>query len=430
MRYISSDDPFLNEYFDLIGSGAANNINVTSGDSAMSLATVFRCVSILSGTIASLPLEIRRKKSRHYEVDTEHELYPIFSWMASGRQTFYELLENAIIEMYNEGNAYILIKRKRGEVSELVLCNRGSVNYDKFTHTYRIHDWVNGINGVYEAWQVIHLKNKSIDGGYTGVSTISYAARTMNVTANADQQTLNELKGGNRMKGFVTGGDIASGMGKYQDKQTDIVKERLKAELAAGENIMRLPAGVDFRQLSITPADAQLLETRKFSVFEICRFYGVHPDKVFAEASSNYKASENSQVSFLTDTLQPVLAKIEAEFSAKLIPKNLIGKYRIKFDISALYQVDLDTKSKYYKQMQEIGAFTTNEIRQKENLPPVDGGDIAFVSCNIAPIDSAKIRGEKPEDSSAEGKKEPPEKPITGKNEEKDKKVEENEAET
>lgn len=408
-RFVSSDDPFLPEYFRLIGTDVMSNADVNNPSQAMRLATAYRCMAILSGTIASLPLEIRRlKKGGFFDVDTDHDLFPILTWKASKRQTFHEMMENAIMQIHNEGNAYIFIKRRGVEIEQLILLENSSVNYDKFRNVYHISDWVNGITGVYEDWQVIHLKNKSLDGGYTGVSTIQFASRTLSVTANADNQALKELKGDNRYRGFISGGDVATGMGKIQDGQIDVVKKRLSEELALGESIMRLPAGVKFEPLSISPADAQLLETRKFSVFEICRFYGVHPDKVFAEASANYKASENSQVSFLTDTLQPILAKIVAEFTAKLIPRSVISKYKLEYDLAALYQVDLSTKATYYKNMLEIGAYTPNEIRRRENRAPVEGGDTVLVTCNVAALNSPKIRGEegtpKPEKETDSGK--------------------------
>ena len=394
-RSISSDDPFLPEYFKMVGNDFGGAINIGSGDTAMKIATVYRCVSILSGTIASIPMLVRRKKDNFLDVDDEHPLYSLLTWKANPRQNSYNFFENAVIQMLMDGNAYIMPKWKGGEVSEIVLCSPNSVSYDAILDKYHIYDFYNGIKGTYESWQVLHLKNKSLDGGITGVSTVRYAATILNVAANADNQTLKGLKSGNQMKGFITGGVPAAGMGTYQDAQVDKVADRLESEIGSGKNIMRIPGGTDFKQISINPADAQLLENRKFSVFDICRFFGVHPDKVFAEQTSNYKASENSQTSFLTDTLTPILAQFEAEFNSKLIPRPLIKVQKIQFDLSALYKADPTTRANYYKKMQEIGALTTNEIRNKENLSPVDGGDVAFVSCNVAPINSAKIRGEK-----------------------------------
>ena len=121
----------------------------------------------------------------------------------------------------------------------------------------------------------------------------------------------------------------------------------------------------------------------------------MHPDKVFVEQTSNYKASENSQTSFMTDTLQPLLSQIENEFTVKLIARNLAGrKEKIQFDREYIYSLDPKTVASYYKDMFDVGGLTTNEIRVRQNMPPVDGGDVAFVSANVAPINSAKIYGE------------------------------------
>ena len=392
VRSVSLSDHDFWHFFDPLGKFS----NVSSPEQAMRLAAAYRCISILSGTIASLPLLVERRKNGYFSADEGNDLFSLLRWKANDRQTAYTMKENAIIQMHTMGNAYILIRRDAwGEVSGLVLIPSMYVNHDVLTDLYTINDPFNGVFGSFSADEVIHLRNKSLDGGITGVSTIHYASRVLSVAQNADSQTLSGLKSGNKMKGFVTGGSAMSGLGAHADSEVDKVAERLNGELASDKPIMRLPGGVDFKQISISPADAQLLETRKFSVFEICRFFGVHPDKVFAEQSSNYKASENSQISFLTDTLFPELAKIEAEFVTKLFSTSLLPKYRIVFDLSALYQTDLKGKSEYYQRMLGNGAITPNEIRKREGYSPVEGGDDVFVSCNIAPINSAKIRGEK-----------------------------------
>ena len=128
--------------------------------------------------------------------------------------------------------------------------------------------------------------------------------------SHADEQTLVNMRNGNKEKGFLTGGSFMAGMGTVQDEQVDRVAERLREQLASGESVVRLPGELQWQPYSISPADAEILANRKFGVFEICRFFGVHPDKVFVEQTSNYKASENSQTFFMTDTLQPLLAQI------------------------------------------------------------------------------------------------------------------------
>lgn len=371
-------------------------INVNSADSAMQLATVYRCVSILSGTIASLPLLIKRNQGNYFATDRKNELYNILTRRPNQRQNAFDLIQNAIIQMVSYGNAYIFISRHFYDVRALVLCSNNSVTYNKITNRYTISDPINQIYGTYDADNIIHLRNKSLDGGYTGVSTITYATRVLSIAASADNQSLRTFQNGSKIKGIVSGikADTRC-IGAASDNQTSGVAERMENELNSGRDIVAVNGDMRFAQLSITPADAQLLEQMGYSVLEICRFFGVHPDKVFAGQATNYKASEMSQVSFLTDTLLPVLKQLEAEFNTKLIPDSVSDMYRIEFDLEALYQTDLATQMAYWKGGHELGIFTTNYLRNKNGLPSIEGGDDAMISCNVAPINSPKIRGEK-----------------------------------
>lgn len=375
---------------------SGKNITVNSPEQAMCIDTVYRCVDILSGTIAALPMYLRRKNGLIYEVAEDSMINDIFSGVANERQTFFVLMQNAIISILLRGNAYILpFRNSSGEVVHLYLLNPDCVVYDVQKNIYKVYDIINNQFGTYEAWEIIHLKNKSLDGGYTGVSTITYASRTLSVSANADEQTLDGLKRGNKMKGFLSGGNPVLGLGEIQDSVQDKVAERLEREIEQDRSIMRLPGAITFTQLSMTPADAQLLETRKFSPYGICRFFGVHPDMVFVEQSSNYKASENSQVTFLNQTLTPLLAQIQTEFKAKLVLGSPAVKrrYKIAYDLFELHATDIKTKAEQTKILIESGVLTPNEARIRDNRVPVKGGDVTFISCNVAPIDSLKISG-------------------------------------
>ena len=105
-RSISSDDPFLPEYLQLVQAGIDNTVTANSPELAMKISAVYRSVSILSGTIASLPLNIRRKvKDGHFEIDEGNPIYPLLRWRASQRSTAYELLENSVIQVLMQGNA-------------------------------------------------------------------------------------------------------------------------------------------------------------------------------------------------------------------------------------------------------------------------------------------------------------------------------------
>jgi HK97 family phage portal protein len=149
-----------------------------------------------------------------------------------------------------------------------------------------------------------------------------------------------------------------------------------------------------FNQLSLSPSDLQLVESKNLNVLDICRFFGVHPDRVFQSSSTNYKGSESAQTAFMTDTLFPLINKIETELTVKLVPNQSLTKYRVKFDLDDYYIGDMGTKAEYYTKMISAGVLTPNEVRIREGHAPVEGGDSAYISCNVAPIDSAKIKGE------------------------------------
>lgn len=366
-----------------------NAPSVSTPDSAMAIASVYRCVDILSGTIASLELQHLKRSGSIFKYAGDTQLNTLFAGRANSRQNFFVLLKNIVARLLLSGNAYIYPRfSSRGELLDIILLGDGAVSYDKSSNTYSISDYVWNINGVFSADEIIHLKNNSLDGGYTGVSTITYASLSLSLSANADKQTNNGLLSGNQKSGFLVGGNELQGLGALDTEVADRVADRVNSEIAQGRRIIRLSGSMQFIESSMSNSDAELLEVRKYSVLDICRFFGVHPYMVFADQSTNYKEAENSQINFLNQTLQPLILQIEQEFSVKLLPRGRRASERIRFDLSRLFATDLRTRAEYVKSSVEAGVMTPNEGRIFENREPIDGGDQLFITCNVAPITS------------------------------------------
>lgn len=366
-----------------------NAPSVSTPDSAMAIASVYRCVDILSGTIASLELQHLKRSGSIFKHAGDTQLNTLFAGQANSRQNFFVLLKNVVARLLLSGNAYIYPRfSSRGELLDVILLGDGSVSYDKNSNTYSVSDYVWNINGVFTADEIIHLKNNSLDGGYTGVSTIRYASLSLSLSANADKQTNNGLLSGNQKSGFLVGGNELQGLGALDTDVADRVADRVNSEIAQGRRIIRLSGSMQFIESSMSNSDAELLEVRKYSVLDICRFFGVHPYMVFADQSTNYKEAENSQINFLNQTLQPLILQIEQEFSVKLLPRGRRASERIRFDLSRLFATDLRTRAEYVKSSVEAGVMTPNEGRIFENREPIDGGDQLFITCNVAPITS------------------------------------------
>lgn len=363
---------------------------VTRKELAMKIATVYRCVDVVSKGVAQLPLVIKRKNGDYFVLDDDDVfgLTYLLQLRPNSRMSAFEFKRSIMVQiLIGKGNAYIYPKWGNDGYDSLILLSPGSCTYDVYSNIYVVSDPINQIFGTFEADEIIHLKNLSLDGGYTGVSTLQYASRTLAISANADAANVESFKSRGTLSGFVSGKNSTLGFGSIQDTQLQGVADNIEKQLASGKKIFNLPGEMSFNQISLSPADIQLLETKTFNVLDICRFFGVHPDKVFAQGTTNYKASEMSQVSFLTDTLQPILTQIENELHIKLIPRELAMEFKIDFDIEPLLQTDLLTQADYINKTISAGVKTVNQWRKKFGQTPVEGGDKVLVSANLKALD-------------------------------------------
>ena len=364
---------------------------VTTKELAMKIAAVYRCVDIVSKGVAQLPLVVKRKEDDYFVIDNDDVfgLTYLLQMRPNERLSAYEFKRSIMTQLLiGSGNAYVYPQWGTDGYASMILLSPGSCTYDVYSNIYIVSDPINKIHGTYEANEIIHFKNLSIDGGYTGVSTLTYASRTLAISANADSANVESFKTRGTLTGFVSGKNATIGFGAIQDTQLSDVANNIEKQLASGKKIFNLPGEMSFNQISLSPSDIQLLETKTFNVLDICRFFGVHPDKVFAMQTANYKASEMSQVAFLTDTLQPVLTQIENELQIKLIPRELAMDFKIDFDIEPLLQTDLLTQADYINKTIQAGVRTVNHWRKKFGQDPVPNGDKVLVSANLKALDT------------------------------------------
>ena len=368
----------------------------TTTNSGMMLAAVWRCVDIVSGTVASLGIDIERRIGKYWQVDESNPLELVLRLRPNERVNSFDFWKAAVVEILLHGNAYIYpYFNADNRITSLYLIPYGKCDYDIQTDTYTINDDVNNLFTTCGGWRIVHLKNLSLDGGMTGVSTLTYAQKVLGIGGNLDSLQLDSFSPGSTLNGFISGdSNLTQGFGAPQDDQLKAVKDTITRQLTSGAKIFTLPGTMKFNQLSLSPSDLQLIESKNLNVLDICRFFGVHPDRVFQSSSTNYKGSESAQTAYMTDTLFPLINKIETELTVKLISNKELEKFRVKFNLDDYYIGDLGTKADYYTKMISAGVLTPNEVRVREGHAPVKGGDSAYISCNVAPIDSAKIKGE------------------------------------
>lgn len=356
-------------------------------NTALSVATVYRCVQLLSESVANLPFLYMRLKDGIFVEDTNSRLHYLLTVQPDFTKSAFDFWKEAVENVLLEGNAYIVPVYNVAtlEIDRLVLCGRNTVSHDVYNDTYTITDTINGISGVYAESDVIHIKGHTRDGKH-GVSVLEYAKQTLDIALTGDRETLKRFANGGNVRGIVSNDKTTTGFGEYQDKELEKTAKDVDSRFQDGERIVSLPGQVDFKQISLSSTDMQFLESRKFTVRDICRFFGVHPSFVFDDTSNNYKSAEMANVAFLSNTLNPLLRNIENEMLRKLIAPTLCCKRKFQFDRRGLYASDLDSKVKYQSATIAAGIYTVNDWRKEENRPPIDGGDKVLVSANLRDI--------------------------------------------
>jgi HK97 family phage portal protein len=350
---------------------------------ALNLSTVYRCVEVISDSIAQLPIDVINAKNNHKHKYTKHPAYNLLAKEPNQYMSRYTFIKLMVTSMLLKGNAYAYIVRdERYNAKAIYYIPSEYVTIIKPTRIGEpVKYSVTGIKGVVDSENIIHLLNTSNDG-YEGISTLSAARNTLAIAHASENHSL----------GFFGGGANVGGILKVNTPLNQKQKDALKSSWIQAFNtdngnpnsVAILEGNMDFQSITVNPADAQLLESRQFNVIDICRFFGVSPVKAFDLSKSSYSTVEATNLSFLTDTLSPIIEKITLEFERKIFKPSEKAYVEIKFDLTKFLAIDKQSQAAYYTQLFNIGVMTINEIRANLDLCPVENGDVNFVQCNLA----------------------------------------------
>lgn len=347
---------------------------------SLALSAVYRCVEVITNGVASLPVKLYRTDEKGFKYEMHNNLSFILSKKPTGKInafTFYKLIVKDILL---QGNAYALILRNgKGEVIGLQYIQAGLVS--PIDRGDRIEYQVTGIKGFVRQEDILHFMNFT-DNGVYGISVLTHARRTLGIADYGENASENFYKSGGCTTGFLKFDGPSSG--KQREEILSAWNQATGGVRNQPNGIPVLPANVSYTQLSVNPADSQLLESREFSVVEICRFFGVSPTKCFDLTHASYNNSEMAELAFLNDTLRPLLTKIEMEMETKLFKPE--EGYDIKFDVSELLRTDKKSQAEYFTKLFNLGVLSPNDIRKELDMDEIEGGDIHCAQINLTSI--------------------------------------------
>ena len=356
---------------------------------AMGLSTVFACVDVISSGVAKLPLIPYVIKGAEKRPMDKEDIYYFLNFTPNPNQTRFDFLKTLLVNVLIDGNGYARIRRDEltGYGNRLEIWSSADVSIITDKAGTTIRGYYNArLDTEVPAGDMVHIRNFSEDG-IKGVSVLTYARNTLRLNARADEEAGKYFDDGRGSFGI-----LSTDSARLNKEQRDAIRKEWQnnfSSLGNGQSgLAVLEGGMKYQRVTINPADAQLLQTRQFSVSEICRFFNVSPVKVHDLSKSSYSTLEAVNLAFLTDTLSPYLTQIETELWRKIFPRNARKTHRIEFDTSAFQRGDSTAQAALLTSLFNNGAITSNEIRAKFNLPPIEGGDEAFIQVNMMRLNS------------------------------------------
>lgn len=365
-------------------SAAGQTVNENT---VMSLSAAWACTRLIAETIATIPGCVYERTNSGRRRADDHPLSHMLRIRPNAESTATTFWEAKTAAMLLRGNGFserqMLGNRQVG--IKFLSPNRLS-GHTGVDGTFRYMYTEKGRQREIAQNRVFHIPGFSLDGRW-GLSAISYGAAVFGSALAASNAANSTFE-----KGLAP--TVAFTLDRVVKKEQ---REDFRASMAAVSGAVNagkspvLEAGMDAKVIGIKPSDAQLLESRAFSVEEVCRWFRVDPSMVgHGGKDSNWGTGlEQKLIAFLTFTLRPWLTRIEQAVNTSLFSIVDQQRYYFEFSIEGLLRADSAGRAAFYSVMVNNGIFTRDEVRKLENMPLKGGNaDVLTVQTAMAPLDS------------------------------------------
>lgn len=376
--------------------------NSTSGKavterSAMQMTAVYSCVRILAEAVAGLPLHLYKyTKDGGKEKAIDHPLYLLLHDEPNPEMSSFVFRETLMTHLLLWGNAYAqIIRNGKNEVVALypLMPNKMSVDRDENGKLY--YTYYRGPDEAIKNKEfavtlqpsdVLHIPGLGFDG-LVGYSPIAMAKNAIGMAIACEEFGAK----------FFANGAAPSGVLEHPGtiKDPGRVREAWQSQFGGSSNsgkVAVLEEGMKYTPISISPEQAQFLETRKFQINEIARIFRVPPHMVGDLEKSSFSNIEQQSLEFVKYTLDPWIIRWEQSMMRVLLSLDEKNEYFIKFNLEGLLRGDYQSRMNGYAIGRQNGWMSANDIRELENLdriPAEEGGDLYLINGNMLPMRDA-----------------------------------------
>ena len=385
--------------------GSTSGKSVTER-SAMQMTAVYACVRILAEAIAELPLHLYRyTDAGGKEKAIDHPLYLLLHDEPNPEMSSFVFRETLMTHLLLWGNAYAqIIRNGKGEVVALypLMPNKMTVDRDEKGQLYysyqRSNDEAIPDSGkvILKPSDVLHIPGLGFDG-LVGYSPIAMAKNAIGMAIACEEYGAK----------FFANGAAPSGVLEHPGtiKDPSKVREAWQSQFGGSGNsgkVAVLEEGMKYTPISISPEQAQFLETRKFQINEIARIFRVPPHMVGDLEKSSFSNIEQQSLEFVKYTLDPWVIRWEQSLSRALFSSDEKKHYFFKFNVEGLLRGDYASRMTGYATARQNGWMSANDIRELENLdriPAEEGGDLYLINGNMLPLCNAGAFANIPENT-------------------------------
>ncbi|HGN1626665.1 TPA: phage portal protein [Pseudomonas aeruginosa] len=376
-----TDENFWNQFGTNVAGQAVNECSV------LKLSAVWACARLIAETISTLPLGLYEKTARGRIALTDHPLYSIIHSRPNPDSTAVVFWEAMIVSMLLRGNGFAEKNYigKRMVSMDFLAPGRLSITRDANGNRKYRYTEKDGTQREIPAKNIFRIPGFTIDGDW-GLSAIEYGSQVFGSALAAGNAANSTFE-----KGLAP--TVAFTMQRVLNKEQRTEFRESLAEVSGAINAGKSPlleGGMDAKTIGINPKDAQLLESRAFSVEEICRWFRVPPFMVGqSEKSSSWGTGiEQQMIGFLTFTLRPWLTRIEQAINKDLLSLADQMTTYAEFSVEGLLRADSKGRAEYLASMVNNGLMTRDEGRAKDNLPLMGGNaDVLTVQTALIPLD-------------------------------------------
>ena len=350
---------------------------------AMHYSGIFACSRVLSETLASLPIFVYTKDTDgNRKVESESTLADVLRYEPNTEMTPFNFKEALMMNLCLGGNGFAQkLYNAKGDILGLIPIDYESVVITRNSETkklvYKIVDKSGGKE--YTRKDIFHIPGISLDG-ITGLIPISYASKAINLGLTYETFGENFYKNGANTNIIIYG----------KKAMSDVAFDRFKKQVTDHTGLKKvnkpwlMEEGTEVKELSIKPVDAELLQSKYFSIEEICRFYRVPQHLVQLLNKSTNNNIEHQGLEFVVYTMLPWAKRWEENINLQLLTKEQRKKgMYVEFKFDALLRGDVKSRAEAYASGRNWGWLSANDIRRLENMDTIPNGDIYLTPSNM-----------------------------------------------